>query len=239
MPKELFSKPLFSYDGLRGGGGRKGDDEFSETVVGYAEGAIQNMRGRAIPLVRQLTPFINQGIYHLIVSDDVKGHVPAQLLHLVIYSMYYSSGFPHIDLVHIRGRGRTIKEEMVSAFQDQAGILDILGQKILLVTESIGSGKTISRFGQAFRALDIPYDIASFVVSEKEERYRRWGQIGEDVRLFHPDMPDGSEEFVDQCQLMSAAFYPERSFNDFEMAIGRYTQTRLPTVAKEVLAEVI
>lgn len=230
-----MTKETQNDTGIGGGG----DHEFSETVVRYAEAGVQDLKKRAIPLVRQLAPFIDNGIYALIVSDDVKGHVPAQLLQMVINSRYYRSGFPYIDLLHIRGRFGTRKEEIALAFQNHAGIIDFSsGRKVLLVTESIGSGKTIGRFGKAFSGLNVPYDIASFVLSETEDHYRRYGKIGRDVQLFHPDMPD-DDEFVDQCGLMSAAFSPDRSsFTDFEMEVSLYTQTRLPAVAPEVLAEV-
>jgi len=235
---------LSSDKGGFGIGGLGGFQEFSPEAITYAQGILDNLTKRAVEIGLGMKDPIDNGTYGLVVGDDIKGHVPAQLLHFILNQMCLSMSRPIVDLAFVQGSYDVSVDDMAYSLDNQIGRWKPgRNQKVILVTESVGSGKTIRKFKDVFDKRNMAFDIATFVLARDENRYHGWGKLTSDTRLFYPSGTVGSDEtdFMAQIETVSSMFYPpnkNRGTSSFTLEVGRYVQSQLFETAYAVASAI-
>lgn len=135
---------------------------------------IEDLRAPTQKILRQLHDSIEKGEYMIIIGDDTSGRIPTVIIGGVIKELYRERHFPSPLIRFIAGDifGR---EGIVPEFNEYAEKLkgesekqfgSDHAQKVLVVTEFMGTGKTLEPLVMNFKAKGMPCDIAAIGVKK-------------------------------------------------------------------------
>jgi hypothetical protein len=132
---------------------------------------LEDMREPATQILRQLKPEIESGAYQMIIGDDASGRLPTLLIAKVIRSVCeaYGNAMPAVRFVagtksYDEGRSHSefaAKKSAVDDYVDELINKDPNIRRVLLVTDTIASGRSLVPLTTALRQHGIDPDIVA------------------------------------------------------------------------------
>lgn len=241
MFRDLGIPPFEKPEGIDGE-----EDKFilSQSAKDHVELVLADLGYRAKLLFGQLMPWLDAEVYGLVVSDEKSGHIASQLMHLAINRRYMLQGrSPDMRIAYVLGSRNVPITDMHQSLQSQLDGYSpsMEDKKVLLVTESMAVGDTVSKFDRVFSDAGMKYDVVTFMMEKEERHYRDKGKISRDARLFHlgverTDLTLGANPvLVYQLGTLSRYSDPTFGVTDYDIAMNSYIQQRLPQIAAEVI----
>lgn len=130
---------------------------------------IEDLRAPTQKILEQLHNKIERGEYTIIIGDDTSGRIPTVIIGGVIKELYNKKNLPS-PLVRFIAGGSFSHKGIVSKFNEYAEKLRGEGeeqfgsnraQKVLIVTEFMGTGRTLEPLIMNFKAKGMPCDVAA------------------------------------------------------------------------------
>ena len=177
-------------------------------------------------LMSELDGHVREGTYGVVIGDFVKGYFLTELLGALMRR------YDNIPVLHIRGSLKVIEQRMMYELcqQSDAFRLDD-GQRVLLVTESIGSGRTMGKFSRVLQTLGMPFDIAVGTMEKDLGYYTCWGgPIPSAARVYCAGMDSG--EFMKAIAMLSKGLY--QNGDNISYAITDYGRSQIPLLVNTI-----
>lgn len=140
----------------------------------FVADCIEDLRSPAQKILEQLHNKIEKEEYTIVLGDDTSGRIPTVIIGGVIKELYRERHFPS-PLIRFIAGGVLGREGMVSEFNEFAEELKSESekrfgsdrtQKVLIVTEFMGTGRTLEPIIMNFKAKSMPCDIAAISVGK-------------------------------------------------------------------------
>lgn len=128
---------------------------------------IENIRIREVALALfRLAQEVIEGRqnYDFIISDDASGRLPSLFLKKILDGFRRAQGLPDVNIRFI-ATGRHGKEAIFKSIKDYLE-KNVRG-RVLIVTEFIDTGGSITRLAQILESVGLKFDIASVTISTK------------------------------------------------------------------------
>lgn len=119
-------------------------------------------------IIEKIKSRIEKGEYGLIISDDASGRIPALILGGVIKKISKLRNVRNPNIIFIPGRLKNSKDDLakekLQKHLDAYGVKK--GERILIITEAIMSGKALSVISRLLEELGFETDIATMGIEE-------------------------------------------------------------------------
>lgn len=172
-----------------------GDSEAGKENLGHESDAkaIRQLEKPMQIILRDLRDKIDAGLYKLVLGEDVSGRIPTLLFNEVLRSLYKEKGFenpkvnfyaPDLRLSEAETKEKlnnisaTIKPVLNSTFEKEGAFISIINEifkrdqsdkeRVLVVTEAIGFGRSLSFVTHVLKEMKVPFDIASIAMDNPE-----------------------------------------------------------------------
>lgn len=141
-------------------------------------------------VLSQIRPDVENGLYNLIIGDDITARIPTIVLSGAVTNIYEQHGYEHPSTIHVAGRGvevgfvspimrRNFEEEMATVPPDR------LSGRTLLVTETTETGATVSAFGKLLQEQGLEFDVASLTILKDGSCYHERGVLPDTTRFVY------------------------------------------------------
>jgi hypothetical protein len=163
----------------------------------YLRKEVPELREPIEIILEQLRDKIDAGTYFLIIGDDASGRVPALVFDRFLKAVYKEKGYPTPQTMFVAGSGSGPEhvedneaENKYGLVQDLVRDIDVpgiedslvsAGKRVLVVTEAIVSGRSLTPLMEALTKEWIPFDVAVLGIREsdaddlREEVQKKYG----------------------------------------------------------------
>ncbi len=127
------------------------------------------------------------GSYALVVGDDTSGRLPALILHQIINRIRVRSGAPKVPILFIQTNSGLSdnQDPLEAAWARRAGIWKgLAGQRALVVTEYIQTGRHLAQLSNLLGNASIPFDVATLGSDGLDAQVKDTARVPEGTRIF-------------------------------------------------------
>ncbi len=162
---------------------------------------IKEIHGALLKLLQKLVIPIRNQDFQYIISDDLSGRIPAEIIQRGANLFYTQTGKPSIPILGIRGGWsfheaiELRRDKLQHATQAEVDIATLKlkinpptnPNKALLITEYIETGRTMKNLILQLTKIGLKIDVASMGIKLNPDSYQTTGIIPSGSSLFYGD----------------------------------------------------
>ena len=143
-------------------------------------------------ILEQMREQIDRGEYGLIIGDDASGRVPAWIFYNFLKEIYKKKGLPPPVVRYFAGSRHLSEEEIELKSGEIAPYLKKslqetrnkrVGEKVLVVSDTISSGVSLTPLAQALKEQGASFDIATTIIYTGESKEDKKVKNREDLQV--------------------------------------------------------